>query len=46
MFDERWGDGADEEKLYKALAEDTERKIKAVCIVHNETTTGVTSDIK
>jgi alanine-glyoxylate transaminase/serine-glyoxylate transaminase/serine-pyruvate transaminase len=27
------------------LAEDTERAIKAVCVVHNETSTGVTSDI-
>lgn len=25
--------------------QDTEKKIKAVCVVHNETTTGVTSDI-
>lgn len=27
------------------LKADTEKKIKAVCVVHNETTTGVTSDI-
>jgi alanine-glyoxylate transaminase/serine-glyoxylate transaminase/serine-pyruvate transaminase len=27
------------------LAKDTERRIKAVCVVHNETSTGVTSDI-
>ena len=27
------------------LRSDTERKIKAVCVVHNETSTGVTSDI-
>ena len=27
------------------LRKDTERKIKAVCVVHNETSTGVTSDI-
>lgn len=27
------------------LQADTEKKIKAVCVVHNETTTGVTSDI-
>jgi alanine-glyoxylate transaminase/serine-glyoxylate transaminase/serine-pyruvate transaminase len=26
--------------------QDTGKKIKAVCVVHNETTTGVTSDIK
>lgn len=46
VFDERWGDGANEEKLHHILSEDKERKIKAVCVVHNETTTGVTSDIK
>ncbi|GMH33806.1 hypothetical protein BSKO_01640 [Bryopsis sp. KO-2023] len=45
VVDERWGDGADENKLEEILREDTEKKIKAVCVVHNETTTGVTSDI-
>ncbi|KAH7615609.1 hypothetical protein Ndes2526B_g09646 [Nannochloris sp. 'desiccata'] len=45
VIDCRWGDGADEEKLAEVLAKDTEKKIKAVCVVHNETTTGVTSDI-
>eukprot|EP00210_Caulerpa_lentillifera_P002040 g1955.t1 len=45
VFDERWGNGADEEKLEKILREDKNKKIKAVCLVHNETTTGVTSDI-
>jgi len=45
VFDERWGNGVDEEKLEQILREDTEKKIKAVCLVHNETTTGVTSDI-
>lgn len=28
------------------LSKDKEKKIKAVAVVHNETTTGVTSDIK
>jgi hypothetical protein len=27
------------------LRQDKDKKIKAVCVVHNETTTGVTSDI-
>ena len=45
VIDCRWGDGADEERLAEVLAKDTEKKIKAVCVVHNETTTGVTSDI-
>jgi alanine-glyoxylate transaminase/serine-glyoxylate transaminase/serine-pyruvate transaminase len=41
----RWGDGANEEELAKVLKADKDKKIKAVCVVHNETTTGVTSDI-
>jgi len=41
-----WGTGADEAALQKVLAADTGKKIKAVCVVHNETTTGVTSDVK
>ena len=40
-----WGAGADEARLEEVLKKDTEKKIKAVCVVHNETTTGVTSDI-
>lgn len=32
-------------RLAQVLQADTEKKIKAVCVVHNETTTGVTSDI-
>ena len=38
--------GADEARLQRVLEADTEKKIKAVMVVHNETTTGVTSDIK
>jgi len=45
VFDEHWGDGADEQKIEQILKEDKDKKIKAVCVVHNETTTGVTSDI-
>lgn len=41
-----WGCGADEKKLEQILKADTDKKIKAVAVVHNETTTGVTSDIK
>lgn len=43
--DRPWGEGANEEILEEILRKDTGKKIKAVCIVHNETTTGVTSDI-
>ncbi|PRW60237.1 serine--glyoxylate aminotransferase isoform B [Chlorella sorokiniana] len=45
VIEGRWGDGAYEDKLAEVLKADTEKKIKAVCVVHNETTTGVTSDI-
>ena len=45
VIDCRWGDGADEAALAKHLAADGGKKIKAVCVVHNETTTGVTSDV-
>lgn len=40
-----WGCGADEARLEQVLKADTDKKIKAVAVVHNETTTGVTSDI-
>jgi len=43
--DEKWGRGADEERIRAELAKDKDHKIKAVCVVHNETTTGVTSDV-
>ena len=38
-----WRHGADPEAIEKKLRADTEKKIKAVCVVHNETSTGVTS---
>jgi alanine-glyoxylate transaminase / serine-glyoxylate transaminase / serine-pyruvate transaminase len=40
-----WGEGAPEDRIAAALAEDTAHRIKGVMIVHNETATGVTSDI-
>jgi alanine-glyoxylate transaminase/serine-glyoxylate transaminase/serine-pyruvate transaminase len=45
VIDQTWGEGADEAKLDEVLRSDKEKKIKAVCVVHNETSTGVTSDI-
>lgn len=45
IMDERWGDGADEARIQAALEADTQHEVKAVCVVHNETTTGVTSDV-
>jgi alanine-glyoxylate transaminase/serine-glyoxylate transaminase/serine-pyruvate transaminase len=40
-----WRHGVDPERVEAALAEDRSRQIKAVCIVHNETSTGVTSRV-
>jgi alanine-glyoxylate transaminase/serine-glyoxylate transaminase/serine-pyruvate transaminase len=40
-----WGEGAPEERIAAALRADTGHRIKGVMIVHNETATGVTSDI-
>ena len=41
-----WQRGAVPEKIYERLKKDTEQQIKAVCVVHNETSTGSTSRIK
>jgi alanine-glyoxylate transaminase/serine-glyoxylate transaminase/serine-pyruvate transaminase len=40
-----WRRGADPDAIEERLRDDKERAIKAVCIVHNETSTGATSDI-
>jgi alanine-glyoxylate transaminase/serine-glyoxylate transaminase/serine-pyruvate transaminase len=40
-----WRHGADPEAIGKVLSDDVAHKIKAVCIVHNETSTGVVSNI-
>lgn len=40
-----WRGGVDAAKVEARLAEDAGHQIKAVCMVHNETSTGVTSDI-
>lgn len=41
----RWGAGAPAERFESILSTDTSHKIKAVLVTHNETATGVTSDI-
>jgi alanine-glyoxylate transaminase/serine-glyoxylate transaminase/serine-pyruvate transaminase len=38
-----WRRGADPEAIEKELRADTGKRIKAVCVVHNETSTGVVS---
>jgi alanine-glyoxylate transaminase/serine-glyoxylate transaminase/serine-pyruvate transaminase len=40
-----WRRGADPEAIEKKLRADTDKRIKAVCVVHNETSTGVVSRI-
>ncbi len=42
---EGWRLGVQADMIEQRLKEDTEHKIKAVCVVHNETSTGVTSNI-
>jgi len=45
VIDLEWGDGAPEQHIAQILSEDRTHRIKGVMIVHNETATGVTSDI-
>ena len=40
-----WRTGVDTNKIIETLEQDKDQKIKAVCMVHNETSTGVTSKI-
>ncbi len=40
-----WRSGADAEAIGARLAQDTEHAIKAVCVVHNETSTGSVSPV-
>jgi alanine-glyoxylate transaminase/serine-glyoxylate transaminase/serine-pyruvate transaminase len=40
-----WRRGVQPDLIESRLRKDTGRQIKAVCVVHNETSTGVTSDI-
>ena len=40
-----WRSGADPEAIERRLRADAQHQIKAVCVVHNETSTGVTSRI-
>ncbi|MBE7375897.1 pyridoxal-phosphate-dependent aminotransferase family protein [Pseudomonas lopnurensis] len=40
-----WRNGVQADMIERRLKEDSDHSIKAVCVVHNETSTGVTSDI-
>jgi alanine-glyoxylate transaminase / serine-glyoxylate transaminase / serine-pyruvate transaminase len=44
-IDGDWRRGVDAARVQERLAADGSHRIKAVCVVHNETSTGVTSDI-
>jgi alanine-glyoxylate transaminase / serine-glyoxylate transaminase / serine-pyruvate transaminase len=45
IHDVAWGVATPPDVIQSALAADTAHNIQAVCVVHNETATGVTSDI-
>ena len=45
VLDAEWGEGAPIERYRDALAADKGHQIKAVLFTHNETATGVTSDV-
>ena len=45
VVDVEWGDGVPVEAFARKFQADKERRIKAVLVYHNETTTGVTSDV-
>jgi alanine-glyoxylate transaminase / serine-glyoxylate transaminase / serine-pyruvate transaminase len=45
ILETEWGEGAPIERLHEALAADRGHEIKAVLFTHNETATGVTSDV-
>ncbi len=46
VFDTDWRRGADPALIGEALTADRDHEIKAVCVVHNETSTGCRSDIQ
>lgn len=43
--EEEWGAGADPDRIEEALRADKNHEIKGILVVHNETATGVTSDV-
>jgi alanine-glyoxylate transaminase / serine-glyoxylate transaminase / serine-pyruvate transaminase len=45
IIDVPWGEGAPADKIEAALRADTKHEIKGVLVVHNETATGVTSNL-
>ena len=45
IIDVEWGEGAPVDRIEEILSQDRQHEIKGVLIVHNETATGVTSDL-
>lgn len=45
VIESSWRRGIDPDRLAALLRDDHEHEIKAVCCVHNETSTGVTNDV-
>jgi len=45
IVDVEWGEGAPADRMEEILTQDRQHEIKGLLIVHNETATGVTSDI-
>lgn len=45
IIDVEWGEGAPADRIEEILTADEQHEIKGVLIVHNETATGVTSDV-
>ena len=45
IIDVEWGEGAPADRIGEILSQDKPHEIKGVLIVHNETATGVTSDV-
>jgi alanine-glyoxylate transaminase / serine-glyoxylate transaminase / serine-pyruvate transaminase len=45
IIDVEWGEGAPSDRIGEILAQDKQHEIKGILIVHNETATGVTSDL-
>lgn len=44
-IDVEWGEAVPAERIAERLRADAERRVRAVLVVHNETATGVTSDV-
>ncbi len=45
VLDVEWGEGAPVDRIEEALTKDRQHSYRAVLVVHNETATGVTSDV-